>query len=265
MNQLATPKRAITFDRARLADVMCHSEEEPASGVEQFGDHPADQIARAVLHAEQEHALSWPAEIDVIVTVLQRSASAVVISLRESNDAITGEHLQARRDADLLTQRQVSTWSIAISQLMPENADTFDGLCKTLEAVCEEVTRLLPTFDALLDGEQRLIERIAEPLTVLKYDTDGRLGSYPSSVDGLTDGDAEQARILWPLLVEALEDGLANDEWDGDRQRAYLVEDIDRPHLARQLFALRDDLIANGDASAEQLPEPNDGLAAYLP
>jgi hypothetical protein len=31
------------------------------------------------------------------------------------------------------------------------------------------------------------------------------------------------------------------------------------------LLALRDDLIANGDASAEQLPEPDDGLATYLP
>ena len=70
--------------------------------------------------------------------------------------------------------------------------------------------------------------------------------------------------MLWPLLITALEDGLANDEWDGDRQRAYSVEARDRPHLARQMLAVREELVSQGRASIEELPDPTDGFDSFL-
>jgi hypothetical protein len=93
---------------------------------------------------------------------------------------------------------------------------------------------------------------------------DARLNCYRSSVGALTEGDADQARALWPQLITTLEEGEDNGEWDGDRQRAYSVEDRDRPHLARQMIALREELISNAQATAAQLPEPAAGLDSSL-
>jgi hypothetical protein len=263
MPQTDANQDAFTLDRERLTAKMLEDYGEPV-GIDSFGESDPERIAQATRYATYGGAVACPAEITMIVDALPPTAAAVILSLCESHEVRAHQGMQRRADAGLSDERQVSLWSLETEHLIG-NDTGFLGFCATVEHICAEATKLLPSFRALLDGEQRLIERVAEPLTVLTYDSHGRLGSYFSSVEGLTDGDAEQARVLWPLLVDALQDGLANDEWDGDRQRAYSVEPNDRRHLARQLLALRNALITNGDASAEQLPEPEDGLAAYLP
>ena len=264
MSRPNTAARAVTFDRARLEEAMCHTREEPAAGMEDFGDYAAEQIAGAVLYAEQERALSRPEDIEMIVQALRPSADAVTISLRESFAARASQSAIGRAAAGLPRERQVSSWSTPTSVLMPEHSETFEGVCETLGAVCEEATRLLPCLDALRDGEDMLMSLISAPLTVLTYNDRGRLASYRANVGDVTEGDPDQAKMSWALLIETLERGEADEDWDGSRQRAFRLQPNGEPHLARQLHALREELIAAGDASAEQLPEPDDGLDAYL-
>lgn len=264
MNRANTSARAITLDRASLGQVMNHTDEDPATGIEQFGDFPAEQIGGAVLYAETEGALCLPKDVEMIVLVLRRSADAVVISLRESDAVRASQNLADRSDAGLSNERQVSGWIAETSSLIPADAHTFDGLCKTLDAVCEQATRLLPSLDALLDGEQRLLDEIAEPLTVLTYNLRARLACFRSSVEAITAGDPDHTREVWPTLITTLEAGESSEDWDGDRQIAYQVDPVGRPHLARQLLAARTDLVTAGCLTPADLPDPDRGFGAYL-
>ena len=78
-----------------------------------------------------------------------------------------------------------------------------------------------------------------------------------------TEHDADQAKSLWPLLLDALE-GEGAEDWDGDRQRTLLVRPGGEKYLARQLSNLRNELIEVGSATADDLPEPHGGFAAHL-
>ena len=252
-----------TLDRERLTAKMLEDHGEPI-GINAFGESDPERIAGAIRYATYGGAVTCPAEISLIVDALPPVPDSVILSLCESHEVRAHQGMQRRIDAGLSDERQISMWSLETESLIDRDNAEFQGLCSTLEAVCAQATKLLPSLRAMLDGEQRLLDRIAEPLTVLTYDTSARLNCYRSNVEELTQGDADEARALWSQLIITLEEGDDNGEWDGDRQRALTIEQKDRPYLARQLLARREELIANGDASAEQLPEPDDGLAAYL-
>jgi hypothetical protein len=173
-----------TLDRERLTAKMLEDYGEPV-GIDSFGESDPERIAQATRYATYGGAVACPAEITMIVDALPPTADAVILSLCESHEVRAHQGMQRRIDAGLSNERQVSLWSLETEHLIGNDAG-FLGFCSTLEHVCAEATKLLPSFRAMLDGEQRLIERIAEPLTVLKYDTHGRLGSYPSSVETAT-------------------------------------------------------------------------------
>lgn len=251
-----------TLDRERLTAKMLEDYGEPV-GIDAFGESDPERIAGAIRYATYGGTVTCPAEITMIVDALPPTAAAVILSLCESHEVRAHQGMQRRIEAGLSNERQVSLWSLETEHLIGDEAG-FQGLCSAVEQVCAEATKLLPSFRAMLDGEQQLLDRIAEPLTVLIYDTRARLSCHRSSVQALTEGDADQARALWPQLIATLEEGEDNGEWDGDRQRSYSVEDRDRPHLARQMLALREELISNGHATAAQLPEPVAGLDSYL-
>jgi hypothetical protein len=252
-----------TLDRERLTAKMLDDYGEPV-GINSFGESDPERVAGAIRYATYGGAVTCPAEISLIVDALPPVTASVILSLCESHEVRAHQGMQRRIDAGLSDERQVSMWSLETESLIDRDNTEFQGFCSMLEAVCAHATRLLPSLRAMLDGEQRLLDRIAEPLTVLTYDTRARPDWSRSSVEAFTQGVPEQARVLWSQLIVTLEEGEDNGEWDGDRQRALTIEEKDRPYLARQLLALREGLIANGDASAEQLPEPEDGLAAYL-
>jgi len=251
-----------TLDRDRLTAKMRDDYGELV-GTDSFGESDPERIAQATRYATYGGAVACPAEITMVVDALPPTAAAVILSLCESHEVRAHQGMQRRIDAGLSDERQVSLWSLETEHLIGKDAG-FLGFCSTVEHVCAEVTKLLPSFRAMLDGEQQLLDRIAEPLTVLTYDTRARLNCYRSSVEALTDGDADQARALWPQLTTTLEEGEDHGEWDGEKQRAYSVEDRDRSHLARQMIALREQLISNAHATAAQLPEPAAGLDSYL-
>jgi hypothetical protein len=262
MPQINASPDEFTLDRDRVTAKMLEDYGEPV-GIDSFGESDPERIAQAIRYATYSGAVTCPAEITMIVDAQPPTAGAVILSLCESHEVRAHQGMQRRIDAGLSDERQVSLWSLETEHLIGEDTG-FLGFCATVERVCAEATKLLPSFRAMLDGEQQLLDRIAEPLTVLTYDTRARLNCYRSSVQALTEGDADQARALWPQLITTLEEGEDNGEWDGDSQRAYSVEVRDRPHLVRQMLALREELISNGRATAAQLPEPVAGLDSYL-
>jgi len=262
MPQINANPDEFRLDRERLTAKMLDDYGEPV-GIDAFGESDPERIAQATRYATDGGAVACPAEITMIVDALPSVAAAVILSLCESHEVRAYQGMQRRTDAGLSNERQVSLWSLETEHLIGEDAG-FQGFCSAVERVCAEATNLLPSFRAMLDGEQQLLDRIADPLTVLTYDTRARLSCYRSSVQALTEGDADQARALWPQLITTLEEGEDKGEWDGDRQRTYSVEDRDRPHLARQMIALREELISNAQATAAQLPEPIAGFDSYL-
>ncbi len=105
----------------------------------------------------------------------------------------------------------------------------------------------------------------AQPLIVI---TTGRgISVGRGSVDAIcadSTSDPEILAGLWGLLVETLEDGQAAEDPEEMNARIFYVEDGQRPALARQLIALRDWLLAEGEIDAEELSEPERGLESFL-
>jgi hypothetical protein len=244
-------ERAFRLDRRALAASLGLEDDDGECGLERFGDTPAEQVAGAVLHAEENGALVIPEGMELHMLKLDAATNAV--ALRET-------HIARRVAAGLPTERQVTTWSIELASLPDGDETPFGALCVTLEEVCREANQLLPSFHAMLAGEQLL----SEPLTVLTYDLRARLASFRSSVEGITKGDPDRTRKVWPALVAALENGEGDEDWDGNRQTAYKVEPAGTPHLARQLVAARTELLSTGHLTLEALPDPERGFDAYL-
>jgi hypothetical protein len=259
---VAAPHNGFRLDRGVLAERMdAEGEVDEDAGISGFGETAAEQIAGAVMHAETVKALTVPDGLQL--TVLKPVPDNVVLALRETHEA-AAEMQQRRRAAGLPAERQVATWHIDTGWLCGGDDGTFGGLCVTLEEVCTLANGLVPSLRALLDGEETLLDLIDEPLTVLSYNSQGRLGSYRSGVEGLTEGDPDQTRSLWPLLILALEAGEASEDWSGDRQRAFQLEGGGERYLARQLSDASARLVREGAATPAQLPEPEDGFAPYL-
>jgi hypothetical protein len=260
---VAAPHNGFRLDRGVLAESMdAEGEEDPSAGISGFGDTAAERIAGAVTHAETVKALTVPDGVELFVLKLVPAADAVVLTLRETPERAAGLK-ERRRAAGLPDERQVATWQIDAGGLCGEH-DTFSALCVTLEEVCEMANGLVPALRALLDGEETLLDLIEEPLTVLTDNSHARLGSYRSGVEGLTEGDPDETRSLWPLLIRALETGEASEDWSGDRQRAFQIEGGGERYLARQLCDASARLVGEGAATADELPEPEDGFAQYL-
>ena len=194
-----------TLDRDRLTAKMLDDYGELV-GIDSFGESDPERIAQATRYATYGGAVACPAEITVVVDALPPTAAAVILSLCESHEVRAHQGMQRRIDAGLSDERQVSLWSLETEHLIGKDAG-YLGFCSTVEHVCAEATKLLPSFRAMLDGEQQLLDRIAEPLTALTYDIRGRLSCYRASVQALTEGDADQARALWPRLTATLEEG----------------------------------------------------------
>ena len=205
MPQINANPDEFTLDRERLTAKMLDDYGELV-GIDSFGESDPERIAQATRYATYGGAVACPAEITMIVDALPPAAGAVILSLCESHEVRAHQGMRRRIDAGLSNERQVSLWSLETEHLIGKDAG-FLGFCSTVEHVCAEATKLLPSFRAMLDGEQQLLDRIAEPLTVLTYDTRARLNCYRSSVEALTEGDADQARALWPRLTATLEEG----------------------------------------------------------
>jgi hypothetical protein len=251
------------LDRGVLADsLQAEGDADEGCGLQHFGETPGEQIAGAVQHAELEQALHIPDGVDLDVLKLAPTANAVILTIRETFEAATAKH-EKRRTAGLPRERQIASWRIEPGWLSDGGAPTFGDLCSTLEEVCNVANALLGSLKALLDGEQLLMELIAAPLTVLSYNSRARLASYRANVEDVTEGDADHARNVWPLLIETLEHGEAEEEWDGDRQRAFHLQPGGEPHLARQLVQLRNTLQAAGKLTPGELPDPTGGFESW--
>lgn len=252
------------LDRTALAaSLAAEGEEDEGYGLEHFGDSPAEQVAGAVLHAEDAKALHAPDGVEVYVLKLTPEANGVILALRQTHEAAAPK-LAAREAAGLPTERQLASWTLEPNELSEGQTRTFGGLCETLEEAFGIASELLPSLRALLEGEQQLLDLISEPLTVLSYDHRARLSDYRAGVEEITQGDPDSTRDLWPLLIEALECGEASEDWDGDRQRAFRLERGGEPHLARQLIEVRAALVNAGGLPADALPDPTGGFDSYL-
>jgi len=261
---VAAPHNGFRLDRSLLAEsVDAEGEEDEDCGVQRFGDTPVEQIAGALLHAENSKALEIPDGVDLYALKLVPAANALILAIRESPD-VSGGSLERRKAAGLPIERQVASWTVDSGWLSDAGDHTFLGLCLTLEEVCTIANGLMPALRALLDGEQVLIDRIEQPLNVLTYNLRGRLSSQRYSVQDLAEWDAGTIASLWPLLIEALETGEASEEWDGDRQRAFTVVEGAERYLARQLIEARTALLDAGTVQAKALPDPDSGFEQHL-
>lgn len=261
---VAAPHTGFKLDRSVLAEsIDAESEEDEDCGIQRFGDTPVEQIAGALLHAENSKALQTPDGVDLYALKLVPAANALILAIRESPD-FSGGTLGRRKAAGLPGERQVASWSVDSGWLSDAGDRTFLGLCLTLEEVCTIANGLMPALRALLDGEQLLIDRIEQPLNVLTYNLRCRLSSQRYSVQDLAEWDAEAIASLWPLLIEALETGEASEEWDGDRQRAFTVVEGAERYLARQLIEARTALLDAGTVQAKALPDPDSGFEQHL-
>jgi hypothetical protein len=259
-----TPHNGFNLDRRVLAEsVGAEGQEDEDCGIQRFGDTPVEQIARALLHAENSNALQTPDGVDLYALELVPAANALIIAIRERPD-VSGGSLGRRKEAGLPIERQVASWTVDSGWLCDAGDRTFLGLCSTLEELCTIANGLMPALRALLDGEQMLIDRIEQPLNVLTYNLRGRLSSQRYSVQDLAEWDADTTASLWPLLIEALETGEASEEWDGDRQRAFIVEYGAERHLAQQLLDVRTALERAGSVPADALTDPAGGFKQHL-
>jgi hypothetical protein len=191
-----------TFDRGVLARSLGADSDEDPRGQVGFGDAPADQIAGAVSHAEVSGALKTP--VAVALYVIPATPDSVMLTVRETHE-VAAPRRQARAELGLPDERQLASWEIESGWLTDGHVDTFGALCDTLQEVCRVANGLLPSLQALLDGEQRLIDLAEEPLTVITYTNRGRLTTYPVALDDLTEHDSERTKNLWPHLLDALE------------------------------------------------------------
>jgi hypothetical protein len=261
---LAPTGDGFRLDRGVLGDSLhAEGDADEGCGLQHFGETPAEQIVGAVQHAELEKALHIPEGVDLDVLKLPPAANAVILTIRETFEAATAK-CEKRKAAGLPTERQIASWTIEPGWLSDGDAPTFGELCSTLEEVCNVANGLLASLKALLDGEELLMDLIAVPLTVLTYNDRARLASYRSNVEEITEGDPDQTRNVWPLLIEALERGEASEDWDGDTQRAFHLQPGGEPHLARQLADARTALIAAGKVTQDALPDPDGRFERYL-
>jgi hypothetical protein len=261
---VAAPHNGFRLDRSVLAEsVDAEGEEDEDCGIQRFGDTPVEQIAGALLHAENSKALQTPDGVDLYALKLVPDANALILAIRESHD-VSGGSLERRKAAGLPSERQVASWTIDSGWLSDAGDRTFLGLCLTLEEVCTIANGLMPALRALLDGEQMLIDRIEQPLNVLTYNLRGRLSSQRYMVQDLAEWDADTTASLWPLLIEALETGEASEDWDGDRQRAFIVVEGAERYLAHQFVQARTALLDAGTVQAAALPDPDGGFEQHL-
>ena len=161
MPQTKANPDGFTLDRERLTAKLLEDYGEPI-GIDAFGESDPERIAGAIRYATYGGAVTCPAEVSLIVDALPPVTASVILSLCESHEVRAHQGMQRRRDAGLSDERQVSTWCLETESLIARDNAEFQGLCSTLEAVCTEATKLLPSLRALLDGEQRLLDRIAE-------------------------------------------------------------------------------------------------------
>jgi hypothetical protein len=261
---VAAPHNGFRLDRGVLAEsVDAESEADEDCGIQRFGDTPVEQIAGAILHAENSKALQIPEGVDLYALKLTPDANALILAIRESHD-ISVTNLKRREEAGLPGERQVASWTIDPGWLSDAGDRTFLGLCLTLEEVCTVANGLMAALRALLDGEQLLLDRIEQPLNVLSCNLHGRLSSQRYMVQDLTEWDPDLTVSLWPLLIEALETGEAREDWDGDRQRSFILVDGAERYLARQLLQTRTALLDAGTHRAEALPDPDGGFEQHL-
>jgi hypothetical protein len=261
---VAAPHSGFRLDRAALADsIGAEREGDEDCGIQRFGDTPVEQIACALLHAENGKAMQTPAGVDLYALKLLPEANALILAIRESPQ-VSALTLERRKAVGLPAERQVASWPIDSGWLSDAGDRTFLGLCLTLEEVCAIANGLMPALRALLDGEQMLLDRVEQPLNVLTYNLRGRQTSQRYSVQDLAEWDTETTITLWPLLIEALEAGESSEEWDGDRQRSFIVVDHAERYLARQLVQARTAVLDAGTVRADALPDPHGGFEQHL-
>jgi hypothetical protein len=260
---VAAPHNGFRIDRSALAEsVDAVDEEDTDAGIHRFSDIPAEAVAAAIRHALACKALTGPEDVVVNVLKLAQRPDTVILGLYEGYDRAT-HHLEKRQEAGLCAERQVTSWAIEPRELCDSQDRTFGGLCITLEYVCERLNGLLGSLQALLDGEQMQLDRVEAPLIVLTYNSRARIASFRGNVQDVCEADPDQAKVTWPLLMEVLERGEADEDWDGDRQRAFRLVHGCEAHLAHQLVQLRTMLEDDGKVTPGALPDPSGGFASY--
>jgi hypothetical protein len=78
--------------------------------------------------------------------------------------------------------------------------------------------------------------------------------------------DPDLLTPMWSALIATLLSGSAAEDEQEMPRRFFAVADQDKPTLARQLLAVREQVLGSaGELAADDLPEPDGGLAVYLP
>ncbi|MGA2163343.1 MAG: hypothetical protein ABSH36_02610 [Solirubrobacteraceae bacterium] len=256
-------REPFALDRRCLAESLgVRDEDHEESGLERFGETPAEQIAGAIDHAERSGALVIPDGVELITMKLAPEARYVSLALRETYE-VWERDFAVRAAAGLPLERQLTTWSIDPSEA--EDVRTYGDLCHGLEEVCRYANELMPSLRALLDGEQRLLDLVTKPLLILTYHPDGWFTTSPSGVEELTEEDPRRIIDSWPGLLEVLERGDSRAESIGRGEvRAYHLKPEGESHLARQLVEARALVLESGDRDAAGVPEPAGGLHSYI-
>lgn len=106
----------------------------------------------------------------------------------------------------------------------------------------------------------------AEPIEVVTITLRGN-STYRASAAEICGEFLEDPDVLiplWDLLVGALIDGKASEDPGDIPHRTFHVDTSQRPALARQLLALRNDVESHGAVDLADLTAPNDGFLQFL-
>jgi hypothetical protein len=115
----------------------------------------------------------------------------------------------------------------------------------------------------VLRAEPTTLAGEEEPLSVVTVSLHG-VALYSSSVDALCGELVEDPDLvvpLWSALIDALGSGSGSEDPDDIPRRHFFATDAHRPALARQLAALRIELVTAG-ADSDEFPAPDGGWPA---
>jgi hypothetical protein len=255
--------------RDRLAHAMRRNHGDGVgtrAGLESFADGGlAQKLVGALRFAEQQRTIAAPAGVELIV---DECAHRLLVALCEDR-RFRQRTCSLRLAAGLPGARHVGVIidAIDLTGADPDHR-SIDVVVAALTALCLRANELWALLQLLEDAESDLSDRIAKPVATLTFTQTGETSSGRVSAFELFAERREPVGRMWALLIAALESGQAADAhgpvWHhGPGWRNLIVDQGDKPHLARQLAELRAALISEGDDAAGELYPPEGGFERY--
>ena len=252
-----------TLDRDRLTAKMLDDYGELV-GIDSFGESDPERIAQATRYATYGGAVACPAEITMIVDALPPTAACGdPLTLREPRGTRPPGNAAAHRRRPV--QRTPGLAVEPRDRAPHRQGRRVSGVLLDSRARMrrsDQAAAVIPC-DARRGATATRPDRRAAHGPHIRHSCSPELlplkrAKRSPKVTQTRHGRCGRSSSPRSRRARTTGNGTAS------RQRAYSVEDRDRPHLARQMLALREELISKGQATAAQLPEPAAGLDSYL-